>query len=90
MPQIYKSPEGERLVRERYLRFLQRWPTANKQLRVPTREGETFVVASGDPAAPPVVQRGQTMPILEFLQRGRMIQGVTGFARDDSSRGDRM
>lgn len=55
MPQIYKSPEGERLVRERYLRFLQRWPTANQQLRVPTRQGETFVVASGDPAAPPVL-----------------------------------
>src|ERR1700733_617177 len=55
MPQIYRSPEGERLVRERYLAFLKRWPTANEQLRVPTREGETFVVASGDPAAPPVL-----------------------------------
>jgi pimeloyl-ACP methyl ester carboxylesterase len=55
MPQIYKSQEGERLVRERYLAFLKRWPTANERLRVPTREGETFVVASGDSAAPPLM-----------------------------------
>jgi hypothetical protein len=46
-------------VRERYLKFLARWPVANQQLRVPTRQGETFVVACGDAcgdeAAPPLL-----------------------------------
>jgi pimeloyl-ACP methyl ester carboxylesterase len=52
MSKYYKSDESERLVQERYRKFLQYWPVPNQQLRVPTREGETFVIASGDPAAP--------------------------------------
>jgi len=52
---IYKSAEGERVVRERYLKFLARWPVPNQQLRVPTREGETFIVACGDEGAPPLL-----------------------------------
>ena len=52
MKSIYKSTEGERAVRERYLEILKYWPVPNQQLRVPTREGETFVVACGDEAAP--------------------------------------
>ncbi len=55
MARIYRSEAGERAVRERYLQVLKRWPVANEQLRVPTREGETFVIASGAPDAPPVV-----------------------------------
>lgn len=55
MKPIYKSPEGERLVRERYLAFLNHWPVANRQLRIPTSQGETFVVASGDANAPPLL-----------------------------------
>lgn len=55
MHSIYKSPEGERLVRERYLAFLERWPVAHQQLRIPTSQGETFVVASGPEAAPPLL-----------------------------------
>ena len=58
MPRIYKSLAGEKLVRERYLTFLKFWPTTNEQLRVPTREGETFVVASGDPTAPLLLFHG--------------------------------
>jgi pimeloyl-ACP methyl ester carboxylesterase len=49
---LYKSIEGERAVRDRYLEILKRWPVANQQLRVPTREGETFVVSCGHPDAP--------------------------------------
>jgi len=52
MTSIYKSPEGEHLVRERYQTFLKYWPVPSQQLRVPTRQGETFVVACGDPSAP--------------------------------------
>ncbi len=52
---IYKSAEGERAVRERYLEILKRWPVPNQQLRVPTREGETFIVGCGDENAPPLL-----------------------------------
>lgn len=55
MARIYRSQEGERAVRARYLQVLERWPVANEQLRVPTREGETFVIASGPAGAPPLV-----------------------------------
>jgi pimeloyl-ACP methyl ester carboxylesterase len=52
---IYKSPAGERAVKERYQAFLKYWPVPNEQLRVPTGAGETFVIASGQPNAPPLV-----------------------------------
>ncbi|HEY6346678.1 MAG TPA: alpha/beta fold hydrolase [Bryobacteraceae bacterium] len=52
MKEIYKSTEGERLVLSRYQAFLKFWPVPNEQLRVPTSQGETFVVASGPPGAP--------------------------------------
>jgi len=55
MRSIYKSAEGEHAVRERYLEILKRWPVPNQQLRVPTREGETFIVACGDESAPPLL-----------------------------------
>src|SRR5437667_10088755 len=55
MTNIYKSPEGERAVQGRYRRFLQYWPVANEQLRVPTLEGETFIIACGDEKAPPLL-----------------------------------
>jgi pimeloyl-ACP methyl ester carboxylesterase len=55
MANIYKSEEGARAVRERYLKFLARWPVPNQQLRVPAREGETFIVACGDQTAPPLL-----------------------------------
>jgi pimeloyl-ACP methyl ester carboxylesterase len=55
MRSIYKSPEGERLVRERYLAFLERWPVAHQQFRIPTSQGETFIVASGPETAAPLL-----------------------------------
>jgi pimeloyl-ACP methyl ester carboxylesterase len=55
MMRIYKSAEGEHAVRDRYLDILKHWPVPNRQLRIPTREGETFVVASGDESAPPLL-----------------------------------
>jgi pimeloyl-ACP methyl ester carboxylesterase len=54
MTRIYKSVDGERAVRERYLTILKSWPVPNQQLRVPTREGETFIVACGNENAPPL------------------------------------
>jgi pimeloyl-ACP methyl ester carboxylesterase len=55
MTTIYTSPDGERVVGQRYRELLAGWPVPAEQLRVPTREGETFVVASGPPDAPPLV-----------------------------------
>ena len=55
MSGIYRSERGEREVRARYREVLGRWPSANQQLHVPTREGETFIVASGRAEAPPVI-----------------------------------
>ena len=55
MSNIYKSPAGELAIRTRYLDFLKRWPAPNEHLRVPTREGETFIVACGDKTAPPLL-----------------------------------
>jgi pimeloyl-ACP methyl ester carboxylesterase len=55
MKGVFKSAEGERVVRERYLEILKHWPVPNEQLRVPTREGETFIVACGDESAPPLL-----------------------------------
>jgi len=55
MKSLYKSAQGERAVRERYLTILDHWPLPNRQLRVPTREGETFIVVCGDDGAPPLL-----------------------------------
>jgi pimeloyl-ACP methyl ester carboxylesterase len=55
MSGIYKSEEGARLVEARYRELLARWPTHYEQRHVSTSQGETFVVACGPAAAPPVV-----------------------------------
>jgi pimeloyl-ACP methyl ester carboxylesterase len=55
MNRIYKTAEGERLVRERYLAFLKHWPVAHHQIRIPTRQGETFIVVCGAEGAPPLL-----------------------------------
>ena len=55
MKSIYKSAQGECAVRERYIKFLQYWPVPNRQLRIPTREGETFVVECGPEGAPALI-----------------------------------
>ena len=52
MSAIYSSEAGARAVRERYLHFLDHWPVPAERLMLPTREGETFVMASGPKDAP--------------------------------------
>ena len=51
---IYKSEDGARAIHERYREFLKLWPAPNRQIVVPTRAGDTFVIASGREDAPPV------------------------------------
>jgi pimeloyl-ACP methyl ester carboxylesterase len=55
MSEIYKSAAGAQAVRERTLELLAAWPVPSRQLRLPTREGETFVVACGAESAPPLL-----------------------------------
>jgi pimeloyl-ACP methyl ester carboxylesterase len=55
MAAIYKTEAGGRALARRYSELLTRWPVANEQLHLATSQGETFVIASGDKAAPPLV-----------------------------------
>ncbi|GGU73348.1 Ndr family protein [Streptomyces albospinus] len=55
MSAIYKSEAGAAEIQRRYQEALRAWPVPAEQVRVPTREGETFVVVSGPKEAPPVV-----------------------------------
>ncbi|GAB3205140.1 alpha/beta fold hydrolase [Nocardia tengchongensis] len=55
MSAIYKSEAGRAAIAARYQELLRRWPVAVEQLHVPTREGDTFVLASGPKDAPPVI-----------------------------------
>ena len=52
---IYRTAEGGRIVRDRYRALLDRWPVDSERLTIPTRAGDTFVMASGPLDAPPVV-----------------------------------
>lgn len=52
---IYKTPEGQRQVMAMYDAVLADWPGKYETRRVPTRHGDTFVIASGSPAAPALV-----------------------------------
>ena len=45
MSAIYRSEAAEAAVRARYAEVLELWPVAIQRRRVPTRQGETFVVA---------------------------------------------
>jgi len=52
---IWKTDEGGREILDRYRGFLAMWPKPNAQFTVPTREGDTFVVACGAADAPPLL-----------------------------------
>lgn len=55
MANIYKSDAGRQAVEGSYRDALQRWPVANRQVLIPTCQGDTFVVVSGEEHATPVV-----------------------------------
>lgn len=55
MSSIYKSLAGEQAVRTLYDGVLTHWPVPHETRTVPTRHGDTFVIASGDAAAPSLV-----------------------------------
>jgi pimeloyl-ACP methyl ester carboxylesterase len=53
--EIYRSAEGEQAVMAFYDRMLTRWPVPHEELHIGTRYGDTFVLASGNRTAPPVM-----------------------------------
>jgi pimeloyl-ACP methyl ester carboxylesterase len=55
MSAIWRTQSGAETVRAMYRGFLARWPVQSEQLFVPTRQGETFVLACGPKDAPPLV-----------------------------------
>ncbi|WP_046468084.1 alpha/beta fold hydrolase [Allosalinactinospora lopnorensis] len=55
MSTIYRSEAGADEIRRRYREVLRTWPVAAEHVRVPTREGETFVLVCGPKDAPPVL-----------------------------------
>lgn len=52
---LYRSPDLERAVQDRYRNVLAQWPVPHQTLTVATGLGQTFVVACGDPCAAPLV-----------------------------------
>lgn len=52
---IYKNEAGKRAVEAMYRGVLARWPVPHREIVVPTSQGETFVVVSGEHHATPLV-----------------------------------
>ena len=52
---IYKTEAGEREILRRYEHTLASWPVPAEHLRVPTREGDTFVLVCGPDDVPPLL-----------------------------------
>jgi pimeloyl-ACP methyl ester carboxylesterase len=52
---LFTSPSGATTVRRAYQAVLDAWPVPYEEIVVPTRFGDTHVLASGPPDAPPVV-----------------------------------
>lgn len=52
---LYKSAAGERAVMSTYDAALQNWSVPFTTQTIPTRYGSTFVIASGEEAAPPLI-----------------------------------
>lgn len=55
MSGLYRSEAAGEAVRARYAALLERWPVPAEHLRIPTAQGETFVIACGPEDAPPLV-----------------------------------
>lgn len=52
---IYKSKTGRDEMIGFYDEILTQWPIENNHLSIPTKHGNTFIIVSGDPSAPPLV-----------------------------------
>ena len=52
---IYKTPNSQAILMQRYDEFLAGWPVAAEKIQVTTSFGKTFVLAWGNPQNPPLV-----------------------------------
>ncbi len=52
---IYKSIAGEKAIMSFYDSFLHCWPVPHETINIQTRHGQTFVIASGEKSAPPLI-----------------------------------
>lgn len=52
---LYRSPAGEKEVLALYDSVLGRWPVPHETLNIPTRHGNTFIIASGEKSAPALI-----------------------------------
>jgi pimeloyl-ACP methyl ester carboxylesterase len=51
---VFRSPAGESEVQAAYKAILRRWPVEYEELCIPTRLGDTHVIACGSESAPPL------------------------------------
>lgn len=52
---IFKSEEGRQKILSTYNAILKRWPVPYEEFYIPTRQGNTFVLACGDKSAEPLI-----------------------------------
>jgi pimeloyl-ACP methyl ester carboxylesterase len=52
---VFRSAEAAAAIAAQYRQVLDRWPVPRQELLLPTRQGPTFVVASGRQDAPPLL-----------------------------------
>src|SRR5512139_1055710 len=55
MTSNYRSAAAERQAMASYEAVLAAWPVSLETKSIPTRHGDTFVIASGEPVAPPLL-----------------------------------
>lgn len=55
MTRVFWTERGRQLVHAKYAALLRQWREPHEEIRVPTREGETFVVAAGKAGSPAMV-----------------------------------
>jgi pimeloyl-ACP methyl ester carboxylesterase len=55
MSSVFRSAAGRQLLEQRYRQYLQHWPVPAEHLTIATGHGDTFVIACGPVAAPPLV-----------------------------------
>jgi pimeloyl-ACP methyl ester carboxylesterase len=68
----FKSQEGKTAILNFYDALLENWPLPNEQFYLNTRYGNTFVVASGEKQAPPLILlHGTAMNSLMWLADSR-------------------
>ena len=51
----FKNQEGKNAVIKFYDSFLERWPAPHEKFYIKTRYGDTFIIATGDKEAPPLL-----------------------------------